>query len=372
MRFLPITYVKEGSILGKHIYDEEGRILLKKGVSVSNKLKSRIKELGINSVYIDDDYSDVELEDVIRPEIRNKAISSVRQAFDHFEKFNNHLSNNLIPNKNMEKRLTSERDAGINFLNKVSEEIIDEILSNKNIIVNLVDIKSQDTYTLQHCINVAVLSLVLGVALKLNKQELRDLCLGALLHDIGKTLVPKDILIKPAKLSEEEYKIIKEHSYKGYDYLRVSSDITGPARIISAQHHERVDGKGYPKGLSGDDIYKLTKIVSIADVYDALTSDRPYRPAMPPNEALEYIMANGDSQFDYEMVKLFVTKIVPYPVGTLVKLSNDKIAVVKEVTPKFPLRPKVQVINDDSNLDIDLMVETNIVVKEIQYEDPRK
>ncbi|QIB27338.1 HD-GYP domain-containing protein [Caloranaerobacter azorensis] len=370
MRFMPVVYVREGAKLGKHIYDDDGRILLKKGATLTKKILNRINEMGIRSVYIDDEFSDTELEDIIKPELRNKAISAVKETFAHFEKFSRYISENPMQNKHQIKKLNQKKDEYLQFLGKISEEIINDILSNKHVIVNLIDIKSTDNYTYQHCINVAVLSLVLGIEMKLNKGELKNLCLGAMLHDIGKTIIPKEILLKNGKLTKEEFEIIKEHTTKGYDYLKTSIDIPGTARIITLQHHEKVDGSGYPQGLSDSEINKLAKIVAIADVYDALTSDRPYRQAMPPNEALEYIYANGGSHFDFEMVKTFSSKIIPYPIGTLIKLSNGEIAVVEDIIPNFPLRPKIRIISNHNEKVIDLMKEKNLVITGIQYEAP--
>lgn len=370
MRFMPVIYVREGAKLGKHIYDDEGRILLKKGATLTRKILNRINEMGIRSVYIDDEFSDVELEDVIKPELRNKAISAVKEVFAHFEKFTKYMNENPIQNRSQIKKFNQKKDEYLQFLGKIAEDIINDILSNKHVIVNLIDIKSADNYTYQHCINVAVLSLVLGIEMKLNKRELKNLCLGAMLHDIGKTIIPKEILLKKGKLTKEEFEIIKEHAAKGYEYLKSSIDIPGTARIITLQHHEKVDGSGYPQGLSDNEINKLSKIVAIADVYDALTSDRPYRQAMSPNEALEYIYANGGSHFDFEMVKTFSSKIIPYPVGTLVKLSNGEIAVVEDIMPNFPLRPKVRIISNDNGKVIDLMKEKNLAITGIQYEAP--
>ena len=191
--------------------------------------------------------------------------------------------------------------------------------------INLVDIKSMDNYTYQHSVNVALLSLVLGVQLQLNQNELYNLCIGALLHDIGKTLIPKQLILKPGPLTDEEYKTVKEHTTKGYDFLKGCLEIPAPARIVALQHHEKINGYGYPDNIKNKSINRFARIVSIADVYDALTSDRPYSKAMCPNDAVEYIFSHGDTQFDYEMVKVFSKAVVPYPPGTLVKLSTSDV-----------------------------------------------
>ena len=249
--------------------------------------------------------------------------------------------------------------------------MMEELLSKKNILVNLVDIKSMDNYTYQHSVNVAVLSLILGLRLKLNRIELQDLCIGALVHDIGKILTPKSILLKEDTLTESELEIMRQHTTKGFDYIKNIPEVTAMSRAIALQHHERYDGSGYPEGRKGEKIHKFGRIVAIADVYDALTSDRPYRRALSPSEALEYIMAGGASQFDYEMVKTFAQVIVPYPEGTLVALSTGEYAVVEEVFQNYPLRPKVKIIKSDIpdriNAVVNLIEALDIVIKDYVY-----
>lgn len=368
MRLVPIQYVKAGSFLAKTIYDDRGAILLREGVQLTESYIKRVKMLGMFCMYINDEYSEKEVEDIIKPELRQKAIKSIKDTFYSFEKFNLNTGKSSI----QDKKLITEKQNYFKSINEIVREITEELIGRKNVLINIVDIKSLDSYTYQHSVNVAVLSLVLGIQLQLDKKKLYDLCLGALIHDIGKALIPNDILLKNDKLTEEEANIVREHTEKGYDFLKGSVDISATARIIALQHHEREDGNGYPDKRKNDEINQLAKIVAVADVYDALTSDRPYREAMSPNDAVEYIMANGQTQFDYEVVKAFSKSIVPYPEGTLVRLSNGEIAVVEEVYPNFTLRPKVKIINKKNekgeDLYRDLRDEWEIVISGPQYE----
>lgn len=368
MRLVPIQYVKSGSFLAKSIYDDKGAVLLREGVKLTDNYIKRIMQLGIFSMYINDEYSEKEVEDLIKPELRQKAIKTIKDTFYSFDKFNSTSSKNIMD----DKKLATEKQNYFKSIGEIVMEIIDELLGRKTVLINVVDIKSLDNYTYQHSVNVAVLSLVLGIQLQLNKKKLYDLCLGALIHDVGKALISNDILLKTDKLTNEEINVIREHTLKGYDFLKGSIDISSIARIIALQHHEREDGKGYPEGRNGDEINELAKIVAVADVYDALTSDRPFRKAMSPNDAVEYIMANGQTQFDYEVVKAFSKTIVPYPEGTVVRLSNGEIAVVEEVFPNFTLRPKVKIIKkkDEKGEDIyiDLRSELGLVISAPEYE----
>lgn len=370
MRLLPIEFAKPGDFLAKTIFDNDGRILLREGVALTDFYLARIKRLQIYSIYISDEYNEAEIEDVIKPELRQHAIKAIKEAFYSFEKYSLYSTNTNID----EKKVSKEKRVYFESIGIIAKEIIDEIISKKNVMINLVDIKSMDNYTYQHSVNVAVLSLVLGVQLQLNQNELYTLCIGALLHDIGKTLIPKQIILKPGPLTDEEYKTVKEHTTKGYDFLKGCLEIPAPARIVALQHHEKINGRGYPDNIKNKSINKFARIVAIADVYDALTSDRPYSKAMCPNDAVEYIFSHGDTQFDYEMVKVFSKAVVPYPPGTLVKLSTGDIGVVMAVFPNFALRPQVKIIkkgiNSRSNevgTTVSLVSQLDIVIKNIEF-----
>ena len=370
MRLVPIEFAKPGDYLAKTIFNDDGRVLLREGVVLTDKFLSRIRELQIFSIYIGDEYSNIIIEDVIKPELRQNAIKAIKDTFYSFEKYNLY-SNNINFN---EKKFAKEKQAYFESIGCIAKDIIDEIISKKNVMINLIDIKSMDNYTYQHSVNVAVISLVLGVQLQLNQNDLYTLCMGALIHDIGKVLIPKDIVLKPGPLTEEEFITIKEHTTRGYEYLRGCLDISAPARIVALQHHEKMAGGGYPDNIKNKSINRFARIVAIADVYDALTSDRPYRKAMSPNDAVEYILSHGDTQFDYEMVKAFSKAVVPYPPGTLVKLNTGDIGVVTDVFPNFALRPQVKVLKSGTSSNskevgsiISLVDQLDIVINNIEY-----
>ncbi|MBF8983396.1 HD-GYP domain-containing protein [Lutibacter sp. B2] len=369
MRLVPIECVREGSYIGKTIYDKENRVLLHTGVELKENLIGKIKENGIYSIYINDEYSNNEIEDIVSPQIRNQASKMIKEAFKCIGKSINTSNNKMFDKKNKQMM-----DTHFQSIESIGKNIVDEMLSQKEIMINLVDIKSLDNYMYQHSVNVAILSMVLGIEIGLNRNQLYDLCMGALMHDIGMIFIPKEITNKKDKLTNEELNIVKEHALKGYEYLKERQDIKPSARLIALQHHERINGGGYPNGQDQDHIHIFSKIVAIVDTYDALISDRAYKKAVPQNEAIELIMGTGGRLFDFEMVKIFTKKVIPYPVGTLVELSNGEIGVVEKIEPQFPLRPIIKVVKQlavtvEMTL-IDLMKETNIVIKQIRYEIP--
>ena len=368
MRLVPINCIKEDSYLAQPLYDEEGRVLLKKGVQLNESLLKKVEEVGVYSLYVMDEYSDHELEDIIKPQMRIRAVKTIKDTFKTFEKS---VQQNQQPKKM--KQLEQEREKQIGSLKDVSKDIVDEILGNRNIMINMVDIKSLNNYIYEHSVSTAVLSLVLGMELGLNKNELYDLCIGAMLHDIGKVFIPKEILFKEDR-SEAEQLLVQAHSQKGYEYLKDNSEVSGLVKIIVLQHHEHVDGTGYPTGIKATQINKLAKIVAITDQYDRFTSGSPSQKPVPPHEAIEYVMGSAGRYFDFEMARTFVHKVVPYPVGTLVKLSNGDVGVVDEVFDKFPLRPRVRIIRQKANRIemefVELMKEINLVIEGILHEVP--
>lgn len=362
MRVLPIRYVKNGYRLAQTLKDEEGRILLRAGMEITPKIKKRLNDYGIYSVYVDDGYSEVELQDVIQPELRQKAVKSIKNTFNQCQ-----IPDKKTESKNKHLARIKARDEGLNELSILSEQIMNDLLTNKDIAVNLVDIKKKDDFLFQHSMNVAVLSMIIGSELNLNARELKILCLGAMLHDIGKTLLPKELIMKEGKLSRAERKLYEEHPQRGYDYLRESHSISARARIITLQHHERVDGLGFPKQV--DDIHQFAKIVSVADTYDNLTSDTARHRAIPANEALEYILGNAGVEYDIECVRAFNARVIPYPIGSMVRLSNGSIAIVRKINQNFPMRPVVEILNYGKA--IDLLKVMDLTISGICYDEDK-
>ncbi|TCO71035.1 HD-GYP domain-containing protein [Marinisporobacter balticus] len=367
MRLVPIDAVKEGAFLAQTIYNEKGQILLSKGVKINERLKAKVREQGFCSIYIIDEYSQGELDDIIKPQVRQKAVATIRGALNVFADIDNDHLNTF-----QKKKLEKESEQQLQSMQEVAKLIVDDVFTQKEIMINLVDIKSADNYTYNHSVNTGILALILGIGYGLNKNDLYDLTMGTILHDAGKMFIPKEILNEKGKLDPDKYKIIKEHTTRGFNYLKDNTNINGKIRLISLQHHEKIDGTGYPYGIQDTQIYSLAKIAAIADVYDALTSDRPYRKALPPNEAIEYIMGSGGRHFDMDLVKVFIKKVNPYPVGTMVYLSNNSIAIVEAINNLYTLRPIVKVLKQEGKIVepflCDLKKENNIVIAGICYE----
>lgn len=332
MRYMPIKYIKEGMISGKTLYGNNGEILLRSDKYILLSYLKILINLGYSGLYIKDELSeDITVTDVISEELKMNTIKSLKNLMD-------------INIKN------EEIHSSFKIIEGLIGNIVDEISSNECIMVNMVDLRVASEYTFYHCVNVCVLSIVLGVALKLKKEDLYLLGTSALLHDIGKIYTPNEILDKPGKLTLKEFEIIKQHSKNGYKYVKGNLDINAKVYMGIYQHHERYDGTGYPLNIKGENISLFGRIISIADVYDALISDRPYRKGVLPSEGIEYIMGSCGSMFDQRLAEIFISKIAPYPIGTCVNLSNDLVGIVVENYSRYCLRPLVKIIQAGDKL----------------------
>lgn len=362
MRLVPVECLKNNSVLAKNIYNYDGKILIKSGIALTDSLINKLRSLHISSAYIIDEYSLYEVEDIIKPELICKSIHTIKEVFSDIERVcirydNNKLTISEIDDKQLEY---------FNSINQIAQNIINSIANNNNVIFSLVDLKNMDIYTYSHSLNVAIISLTLGIALNMNEQDLTSLCIGALVHDIGKAFIPKSILLKPGKLTKKEFETVKKHSELGYEFLRDNPYFNISSKKIVLEHHEHYDGNGYPYKKSGKDISRFARIVCIADVYDALTSNRAYKRALIPTDSLEYLMSNSGTLFDPELLTIFCRIAIPFPHGTIVDLSNGDMAQVEKTLPNYPLRPIVKIIksNEKGNIGktLDLINNPSIVI----------
>lgn len=239
------------------------------------------------------------------------------------------------------------------------------ILRNPDAFMWLRQLRKKDNYAYTHCIDCSALAVAFGRQLGLPTEQIHDLALGALLFDIGKTKVPQKLLTKPGKLTEEEFSTVKMHVEFGLGIIDNDKSITPNVRAMVATHHERFNGTGYPKRLSGGDIPLLGRIAAIVDFYDAVTSDRPYSPAMSPHDAIKYLYKFRNTHYQDELIEQFIQTIGAYPVGTLVELSTSEVAIVIEQNQVRRLLPKIIVILDSNKVAIgnppivDLMIAAN-------------
>ena len=327
MRRVSIRYLQPGMTVARTIYSSSGKVLLAAGMRITPKYIKRLYEVGVASVYIKDDFFDEpdNIPDVLSEKSRLETARLVKESFQAME---------------INQRLN------IKAVKEVVDSIIDELLANREVLFHLADIRSYDDYTFFHSVNVCILSLMTAITLGYNQLKLKELGIGALLHDIGKIRLSKKLLNKPEELTSEEYQLIRKHPEFGYQILRTYDDVPLLSAHVSLQHHERWDGKGYPRRLAGEQIHEYARIVAVADVYDALLADRPYRPAYSVNQAVTIISRMSNTYFQPRAVAALVSNIAVFPIGSVVMLSTGQTGIVVDVNSNYPTRPVVKVVYD--------------------------
>ena len=334
--------VKDNMKLGKTIYASDGKVLLAEGQELKFHYISKLKEHGIFWVYIEDEKTkDIVVHDIVSEQMRYELITTIKDT--------------------MQKMKKKKALVDIRGVKGIINNMIDELLSHKNLVINLQDLRSYDDYVYPHSVGVCILSLVTGIGLKYDELKLRDLGVGALLHDVGKMKVPPEVLNKPDKLTKDEWETIKKHTVWGFEMLRHQEELSLLSSHIAFQHHERCDGLGYPRGLSEELTIPFAKVVGIADVYDAITADRSYRKRFLPHEAMEIIQSVSGKQFDPGLVKKFFEHIAVYPVGTMVELNTGERGVVSKVITGFTFRPIVKVIFDENGKELEEPYNRNLM-----------
>ena len=227
---------------------------------------------------------------------------------------------------------------------RLIDDLAQAVAQNRTALVALTALKNYDNYTFTHMVNVSILTMAQARALSLEGSQLRDLGLAALMHDIGKVRTPQEILNKPDKLTDEEFAIMRLHVVDGAEILRRTPDIPPLATVVAFEHHLRLDGAGYPIGIKRQTLNLATMLCSIADVYDAMRSQRTYQESFPTDRILAVLKRNDGMQFDQHLVRRFTQLMGIYPPGNLVRLSTGEVAVVLRIYAPDPYRPKVRVI----------------------------
>lgn len=228
----------------------------------------------------------------------------------------------------------------------VVTDCVDSILRNPDALLWMAKIKHVDHYTMEHCLNVSVLAIAFGRHLRMDRQDLIRLGTGGLLHDVGKMKIPDEILNKPGRLTEEEFAVMKQHSEIGKELLAKSQGSLNYAVDVAFNHHERMDGNGYPRGLFASELSEYARIISIVDAFDAMTSNRCYERSRSTLDALKTIYRDRDKHFDEQYALEFIQLMGPYPPGTIVELANGAVGIVLSSEAKKRHLPRIRLILD--------------------------
>ncbi|MGI6038109.1 MAG: HD-GYP domain-containing protein, partial [Limnochordia bacterium] len=313
---------------------------INKGVVLKESILQRLIQLGCPAVYVEDPLLEgLEIPEPIREETRQQAQNQLRRFFTQV-----HLG----------------RWVNCSQIKGVVDKLIDELASNPRVLVGLTDIRTYDSYTFGHSVNVCLLSILTGMKMGFNELELRDLATGALLHDIGKTQINKQVLLKPGALTEGEYAHVQLHTTFGFEALRRIPDFSILVAHIAYQHHERLEGQGYPRGLRGDDLHTYARIVAVADSYDAMTADRIYRPGKEPKAAIQELQQMAGRYYDPQVVEIFCSNVAVYPVGTWVQLNSGYVGVVVDINASTPKRPVVRLLFDPQGRPMNSLQEVDL------------
>lgn len=333
MRYVSLKDARPGMVLAYDLYDSFGRTLVGSNCELTAYYIEKLNDYGFDGIYIEDELSKgIEIEPAISPQLRASGLECVREG-------------------------------NIDGCQDIAKRIVEEILDRGAMSLDLADLRTYEDYTYAHSVNVAVFCCAIGMGMEMNEEDLTNLVTAALLHDLGKLQIPNEILNKPGRLTQEEYQIMKSHATLSYEYISERWDLSAHIKTAVLFHHENVDGSGYPQGLDESEQTLFTKILHVADVYDALISKRPYKKPYLPYEASEYLMGGCGIMFDRTVVNTLLKYVPLYPKGTEVVLSDGRVGIIYENSGMHNLRPIVRLMDGTlldlaraENFDITLMV----------------
>ncbi len=325
MKLIQVSVLVPGMILAKDVFQANGILLLNKDTILTAELITKLKFWGFQEVEVEE--PPISLKD------QQEAVIAPQIAAAHDRVID--ITENMLSSGDA-------KDIDPNLLRGMVGDLGSQIDLNTNVLLNLSHIKTHDNYLFSHVTNVAILAMIIGKELKLNEQELRDLGLSALLHDFGMTQIDHSLYDKGQTLSPEEWLEIKQHPNYSMDLLQQSGSFSEAILRGIREHHERIDGSGYPQGLQGSNIHLFGKIIAVADVYDACISPRKHRKRMTPYEGLKNLLSQPHL-FDIKILKSFVACMAIYPIGSFVKLNTGETAKVIGINQGAPFRPEIRI-----------------------------
>ncbi|AOZ92347.1 HD-GYP domain-containing protein [Paenibacillus crassostreae] len=339
MRYVNIDDVEAGQFLGKAVYSGNGTVLLSAGVQLTVYMVNTLNRIGVTMLYIQDPlFEDVEAEDILQEATKQTLIHGISDTFE---------------------AVRSGKEWNAQKIGTSVEKLLTDIIDNKDLLIELTEIRTVDNDQYVHAMNVCLISTVMGINLGLNYIQAKELAIGALLHDIGKTGLSAEEEIIPG--------VKNHHTWRGFEKLKNKREFNLLIAHVALQHHERVDGLGIPRGLAGEEIHIYAKIVAVANMYDHLISHLEGGKSLLPHEACEEMMAMSEQQLDREVLIQFTRMVSVYPNGSAVRLSTKETGVVVSQHRGLPGRPVVRIIRNEGNdidiKEIDLAQETTIFIE---------
>lgn len=324
MRYVHVDNVEQGQLLGKTIFSANGSILLSEGVQLTVYMISTLKRIGVTMLYIKDPlFEDIEIVDIVSEETKRAVIQRMGDTFDS---------------------IRSGKDFNTKNINGSVDNLLDEIMRNKEVLVQLSDIRTKDNEMYVHALNVSMMSVMIGIQMGLPMTQLRELAIGAMLHDIGKV----------EKITNDEADIKLHHTWRGFEVLKNKRELSLLIAHVAFQHHEHVDGSGLPRRVKGDQIHLYAKITAVANTYDNLLFDLSLGRRMLPHEACEHMTALAGTQLDRDIVIHFLRTVSVYPTGASVRLSTRETGVVVGQHRGLPGRPIVRVVKSEAGAELEI------------------
>lgn len=330
MKLAQVSALVPGMILAKDLLQRNGILLVNKGTVLTAELITKLKFWGFYEVEIEE--PPISLKD------QQEAAVAPQIAAAHDRVVG--IAENIMS-------AGESKDIDTNLLRGMIGDLDSQIDLNTNVLLNLSHIKTHDNYLFSHVTNVAILAMIIGKEMKLSEVEQKELGLAALLHDFGMTRISNSIYDKSQPLSPDEWMEIKRHPDYSMELLKQSGGFSEAVLRGVYEHHERIDGSGYPKGIKGQDICLFGKIVAVADVYDACISPRKHRKRMTPYDALKNLLGQPHL-FDIQILKSFVSCMAIYPIGSFVKLNTGQTAKVIGINHGAPFRPEIRIYLDQN------------------------
>lgn len=320
-----VSELLPGDILAADVYSSSGNILVIKNTVISESIILGLKKNYIDSVYIFRKINQDSIEKLVN--LRDILIDEAVEIIDH------------------QVMKYIRRDKNINEI----KSIIIELIKNDKVIELMTPLRIIGDNIFKHSISVAAYSVAVGREMYFPQHRLILLGTAALLHDVGMSGIPKDIVNKKGSLTEREKRIIQNHPRLGFEIVQNIGGFSAEIYNIILEHHERYDGTGYPKGLTNDKIHTMAKIIAVCDVYDALTSDRPYRAKHNRSDSVEFLLGSGNFYFNHEIVKALINTIIVYKYGQWVELSTGETGVViEDEVQGFTFKPKIMIYFDEN------------------------
>ncbi|MCH5273080.1 MAG: HD-GYP domain-containing protein [Lachnospiraceae bacterium] len=328
-------------VIDQAIINRAGRVLIARKAVLDEYMIESLKKMGVPGIYIREGEEE--------PEDEEKAPQVPKAIQEKYEKVKVEDPAKVKLSDSVRKRVAEglkflyqevDSESFTDTIKTVTGDLVKAIDDNSAIAVDISALKVSDEYTFKHSVDVAAMSMIVAKRYGFTDKQVYEIGISGLLHDIGKSQIPNELLNKAGRLTDEEFALMKQHSVFGYRILMPKEELSNDIKMGVLQHHEKINGRGYPLGVDMKQLNLFARVISISDIYDALVTERPYKKPFSPRDAVEMIMSMT-SELDIDVMRCFMESVILYPVGTDVALSNGETARVIENSPLSMLRPKV-------------------------------